>query len=303
MNQTLRYSEVVDMLPAYVLGALEPDEMLAVESYLQDHRLLVEQLQRSEESAAWLALAAPAIAPPPAAKQGFMARVRQTAIRPALTAAAPPEVVGAPKPANPLLRRAASSAPLASTLLPAPARRPPSRRFNWGWAAAAAGAGGGLVTVVVASTLYQGRVDALQQELARRDQQLQAAHQQIEALQQQFDGAQNQLAAFENPTRVVALTGTEAAPQISGAFIQKDRAGVIVVSGLQPLASDQSYQLWLIPAEGAPAPAGLLEGVAAGSTVQGLTIPTGAEDYANVGISIEPAGGSPAPTGPIVALG
>jgi len=37
--------------------------------------------------------------------------------------------------------------------------------------------------------------------------------------------------------------------------------------------------------------------------VQGLTIPTGAEDYANVGISIEPAGGSPAPTGPIVALG
>ncbi|MGH2541487.1 MAG: anti-sigma factor domain-containing protein, partial [Ardenticatenaceae bacterium] len=73
--------------------------------------------------------------------------------------------------------------------------------------------------------------------------------------------------------------------------------------GLAPLSEAQSYQLWLIPADGAPVPAGLLVVEGAQPSSQDIAVPPGAQDYAAVGVSVEPSGGSPAPTGPIVLLG
>lgn len=313
MNQEFSYTDVMEMLPAYVLGALEADEMLAVEEYLQRHRLLLERLQALEESTAQLALTAPAASPPQRVKAALMARVREEVESP--SAATFPRQESAiskeRRVLNPLLRRALTGSkpgqPLqtsgAMVESPRPGQ-PAGRRFNFGWAAAALTAAVMLLAIFLTNVFYQSRLEALQQELALKEEQLQAANQQIEVLEQQFLGAQNQLAAFTQPDRVIPLTGTEAAPEVRGVFLKKDATGILLVRGLQPLAASQTYQLWLIPAEGAPISAGLLErDVLDASGVRTVTIPQEAENFAAVGISIEPEGGSPAPTGPIVALG
>ncbi|MEZ4728543.1 MAG: hypothetical protein R3E79_15525 [Caldilineaceae bacterium] len=41
MSNGLSYEQVVELLPAYTLGALEPDELLAVEDYLEQQRALL----------------------------------------------------------------------------------------------------------------------------------------------------------------------------------------------------------------------------------------------------------------------
>ena len=55
MREELSYDEVLDKLPAYALGALEPEEMLAVDAYFRKHENLLTRLERSEQAAAQLA--------------------------------------------------------------------------------------------------------------------------------------------------------------------------------------------------------------------------------------------------------
>jgi hypothetical protein len=151
------------------------------------------------------------------------------------------------------------------------------------------------------------QVAALQAQVA----QLQAANTELQqardTLQQQVQADQNRLAliANANPAQTVMLPGTAEAPEARGAFYSGDGQGLLLVRGLEPLSAQQSYQLWLIPpADGAPVPAGLVEVDAADApTWLAVPIPPSAQDFAAVGVSIEPAGGSAAPTGPIVLLG
>ncbi|NJN98501.1 MAG: anti-sigma factor, partial [Anaerolineales bacterium] len=137
------------------------------------------------------------------------------------------------------------------------------------------------------------QLDTLQAQAAE----LQAANTQ---LQQQAQTSQELLALIGGASleRTVSLPGTADAPTASGTFyLTSDNQGVLVLRGLEPLPAEQTYQLWLIPADGPPAPAGLLAVQAEDSTWLKLQVPPAAPtDLAAVGVSVEPAGGSPAPT-------
>ena len=103
--------------------------------------------------------------------------------------------------------------------------------------------------------------------------------------------------------QVVALGGTEFAPQAEGTLFVGEDSLVLVLRGLQPLPTGQTYQLWLIPADNAPVSAGLVhvsDGESPNVTTD-VTLTT--ETFATVGLSVEPAGGSAQPTGNIVMLG
>jgi anti-sigma-K factor RskA len=72
--------------------------------------------------------------------------------------------------------------------------------------------------------------------------------------------------------------------------------------GLTPLPSNQIYQAWLVHPDGARTSAGLLEPDAESNfAVLVIEAPTPLSDFAGFGMTIEPAGGSPGPTGPKVA--
>jgi len=77
----------------------------------------------------------------------------------------------------------------------------------------------------------------------------------------------------------------------------------IVLSGLFPVAEDQTYELWAIRGKKAPEPAGLIAVADARAGVIRVPSITRASEVTAFAVSIEPKGGSTSPTGPIVLVG
>jgi anti-sigma-K factor RskA len=98
--------------------------------------------------------------------------------------------------------------------------------------------------------------------------------------------------------RAIPLSATDEAPAATGFILVgvDGRNGAVVVDGLPPLSEDRQYQVWLIRD---------------GQRISGAVFSTDEEsyggtrikvagsllEYSSVGITIEPAGGSPQPTG------
>jgi anti-sigma-K factor RskA len=94
-------------------------------------------------------------------------------------------------------------------------------------------------------------------------------------------------------------------PPSGKAIYSRDRNGLVfVASNLNPLPPQKAYELWLIPMQGAPIPAGMFKPDAHGSAMvmNPPSIPPGVEAKA-FAITIEPEKGSTAPTMPIVMIG
>jgi anti-sigma-K factor RskA len=76
------------------------------------------------------------------------------------------------------------------------------------------------------------------------------------------------------------------------------RKAAISVSGLNALPSGKTYELWFIDAHGVPRAAGLFSATNASRLLDGKM-----SEGDTVGVTVEPAGGSKAPTTtPIVAI-
>jgi anti-sigma-K factor RskA len=78
-------------------------------------------------------------------------------------------------------------------------------------------------------------------------------------------------------------------------FVNRNRGLVFVGSQLPELTANRTFQLWLIPGAGAPQSAGVFRPNPAGDFVDVQTRPIAAGIQA-VAVSVEPNGGSPAPT-------
>ncbi|HEC23030.1 MAG TPA: hypothetical protein ENI95_08945 [Chloroflexi bacterium] len=100
------------------------------------------------------------------------------------------------------------------------------------------------------------------------------------------------------PSQVVELRGTEITPQARGVLkIENERHARLTVTGLPPLDESKQYQLWLIEPDGKRYSGGVFSVASDGSATLQISLPHPPESYSAVGITIEPAGGSPGPTG------
>jgi len=97
---------------------------------------------------------------------------------------------------------------------------------------------------------------------------------------------------------VVTLASTENTPNAMGTLImdQAGHYGTLVVDRLAELDPGLQYQVWLI-LDGNRTSAGLFSVNYDGYASLELTAPQPLINYDSIGITIEPAGGSPAPTG------
>ena len=304
MNNTdpnrLTQEEILELLPAFVVGALDPDEMLAVDEYLQAHPDMMARLHEVESTIATLAYAAP---PQPLPKP-LLSKVMRRA-----QASLPPK--SQPLPAA----RAQSSAGRVGPSQPAPQQGGLADFGAW-WRTrgvyALALTGTALFALVLAFAMAQTveQVDALRRQVMALNQQLasiQSENAQLRdqniRLQEELESNQSQLAALAGAREAVALGGTDAAPRASGMLFVNENQGTLVLHNLSGLEPSQTYQLWLIPPDGAPVPAGLLG--QAGGPVETIPVqlPSTLDGVAAVGVSVEPPEGSPTPTGPIVLLG
>ena len=103
----------------------------------------------------------------------------------------------------------------------------------------------------------------------------------------------------------VTLVAGKTPPQPQGkAIYVRDRSRLIFLASNMPkLAPDKTYELWLIPTQGNPIPAGVFKPDAHGSaTVINPPLPGGVEAKA-FAITVEPEAGSATPTMPIAMLG
>jgi anti-sigma-K factor RskA len=186
-------------------------------------------------------------------------------------------------------------------LLEAIAREPrvsrvaqPSRRSWWGvlgWAAA-------LAVLILAASLWNENI-ALKGILA-------SARSQEEENARDLDALRKIAAPILEPdAQRITLVAAKTPPQSQGkAFYLRNRGSLVfLANNMPPLPPQKAYELWLIPVNGAPIPAGLFKPDADGSaSVVNPPLPAGAEAKA-FAITVENETGSSAPTTPIMMMG
>lgn len=129
-----------------------------------------------------------------------------------------------------------------------------------------------------------GRLASAQQGLARRDLQVRVLE--------------------SEDVRVLFLGGKAPQPDARAKVFWSDRArrGVLVAGNLTPLPAGKQYELWVF-AKGKPVPAGVFDADASGRALVESTDLSAIDKAENFAVTVEPAGGVPAPTGPIVLVG
>jgi anti-sigma-K factor RskA len=309
MSHKLSHSQILEELPAYVLGALEPEEMLAIDDYLQDHPepSLLARLQELEVTVVALAATVPDVPLPSSAKAELLGRVEaDLAVR--------HEHQREVQPLSPpiIQEQQANILSRFGTWL--------RELFSGGARPLAWTAVGALTVILLAgSTLYQLQQDlrqsqaelqVLQREFSRAEAQIEELHSSIEGLEfnnrelqiinkkleQEQLNSKKQLAVLTTQQHQVSLAGTPDAASATGTLFFTDEEGLLILDGLMPLPEEQDYQVWLIPSEGAPEAGTLIEIPTETTTSQLIELPGNPLDYAAFGISQEPAGGSDAPT-------
>jgi anti-sigma-K factor RskA len=168
------------------------------------------------------------------------------------------------------------------------------RRSWWGvlgWAAAAA-------VVIFALSLWRENL-ALKQTLASASSQATESRRELEELRK--------IAApiLQPEAQRVTLVAAKAPPQPQGkAFYLRGRSSLVFLANNMPaLPPQKAYELWLIPVNGAPIPAGVFRPDARGNaSVVNPPLPAGAEAKA-FAITVENEAGAATPTMPIVMMG
>lgn len=175
---------------------------------------------------------------------------------------------------------------------PAPAR-PRARRAIWPVVLSGAMAAGLAAIVVGWSVLstYETRLDAL-------------AHD-AEQLKAELRSQQTVITILRDPaTQMVALAGQAPAPTARARMMWHAKAGgVFVAAGLPEAPAGKAYQLWAIAGDKAPVSAGVFSVDASGTgslTVRPLPGVVAVNAFA---VTLEPAGGLPAPSGEMYLLG
>jgi anti-sigma-K factor RskA len=263
-----------DLTAAYAVDALTGDEARQAEAHLEVCAACRAELAQLREVLA--DLVAP-VEPPAAMRDSVLAALDDVEqLPPAAAPAAPlralPDPAGRPEVAAP----ATGDDELAQRRTRRGARRTPSR---WLPAVAAAAA-----AVLVAAAALGGWTALRWRDQAQQAQQAAAAVAQIAAAPDAVTVAASGGGAGWGSARVVASASLGEA--------------VIVPTGVEPAPRGSTWQLWWVTGEQAPRPAGLLSGPDGSPEVL-----EGAADGATaVAVTLEPAGGSSAPTTTPVAV-
>jgi anti-sigma-K factor RskA len=170
-----------------------------------------------------------------------------------------------------------------------PATSTPRRRAGAGWPGRLAAAAAVLLTFAVAGLGYL--VADLSERLERS-----------EVIAGQAARSSQQLVQLLTAPDAELVTGAGEGDATGRALVSRDLGeAALVTTGLDPAPPGQTYQVWLIDDQVGATSAGLLEVDADGSGTEGLSGELAGT--VAIGVTIEPAGGSPQPTSePLLAI-
>lgn len=282
-----------DNVAAYVLDMLEPDERLAFEAHLAEtivHEGCREALAEAYETTALLGAALPPLEPGP---QVWQAIEREIGV-------AAPSAPAAPSSSR---RTSASRPPSAPPA--APARRGRAREVAaWSLAAAA-----GVLAFVLGREwrVSERNLAAVERELqvaSAADSDKQICLRELATARVSLREKEAALSLLEAPgTQLIQLAAQgQEAYRASALLNPGEKSGMILTTALKPVQG-KDYQLWLIRGE-EKISAGILRTDPSGATLARISeqvLAAGRPDA--FAVTIEPPGGMPQPTGPIILLG
>ena len=254
----------LEQAEVYALGALDDDERRQIEAHLAEGCLVcAERIRETSEAVTMLARALPQEAPPAALRARLM------------------EAIDAEEDALETEGGAEDVIPI---------RRAP--RWAWwaGWATTLAAAG--LLLVVGFS-------------LSKTQEELERLRGRVAILQDELTEREATLGFLSDPrVRYVSLAGLPASPGASGWLLWNPeiRQGLFLARGLPPAPADRTYELWGI-AGGEPVPAGVFKVDAAGRALFRLPPLTETKPFDTFAVTLEPAGGTLKPSGPMHLAG
>ena len=224
---------ITDLLPAYALGCLDPDELALVKKHLPTCPLCQTELRAYQTVADRLPLTVPLVDPPARLKQRLLNSVRaeKTAVPPAKSS----------------WWQKLSDA--GQRLFARPVWQP-------------------VALLLIVGLLISNLI-----------------------LWRQANRTADQL-------QTVTFAGTENAPGASGVLVfgRDGYSGTLIVEGMPPLNREQQYQLWLIQ-DGQRTDGGVFSVDPNGYSSSHVTAPQALTRYLDFGVTVEPVGGSPGPTG------
>lgn len=276
---------------AYVLGILEPAERAAFERHLAEpiaHDGCREALAEAHETTALLGAALPPLEPGPGVWSGIEREIG---------AAAPGALAGAATRGGSTSRGVSASRP---------ASRGGGRREAFAWTSAALAAAAAFVFAM------ESRIG--QREIAARDRELAlaaATDRDKDICMRELASARVSLREREAALSLLGAPGTQLVQlaaqggeeyHASALLNPGTRNAMILTTALKPL-QDKDYQLWLIRGNDKIS-AGVLRTDPSGATLARISdeVLAGGRPDA-FAVTIEPQGGMPQPTGPIILLG
>ena len=270
---------IEELFPFYAMGAVTDEEKAEVEAYVQADPAAQARLEAALTAADNLAFLAEPMTPAAPVKANVLAYARR---RPRLSTAAAPSPAVASPPWWQRLRQSvavpifAGLATVTAILL-----------FIW------------VLSLQTTISRLENQVAGLQ-PLETAVPELQS---QVQILQRALE-QQNEILDVVAAGNGLPVLGTEVQPEATGQLVvgPDGRTAVLFVSALPTLPSDQTYQLWLIGDEG-PVSEGLFMVNEAGVGILEVEADVPVLSYTGVGVSVEPEGGSPQPTGAIVMHG
>lgn len=272
------------MIPAHSLGATDPEEAAMVKRRLSACPDAAAELAAYEQLTEALLYAAPPRSAPPPLAQRLRAAIG--APRPAargnpLLGARGARAAYQPAP-PPVVQTVAPSSPFGLTLPPKPARR-------WSFVTTLTTAAGVLLVAMNLTLLVQNQQLRVQQEA-------------LAAQLMQQNKALIFLAA-EEPQEVI-LPAAQENSKAQADVLWNNTLGIAVVyvRDFPELPPNQAYQLWLRKDEQRTSP-GLFTVEPGGMGIFVFPIEQSLDAYDVMGITPEPAGGSPGPTAPPVVRG
>jgi len=255
-------NHIEELLPFYALETLTEEELELVEAYLAKHPEARAQVEELTQAASALPKSVSPVEPASQTKESLM-------------------------------RRVAADAEARTRSSVQSQRSPRANRVESFFRIFTLAAAGIAILWVIALNV---QVAGLKKEIASLNSALTTQSKSLNQIIQKLPQA------TPPSTIAVSLKGTKAEPGAQGQLIANpnSQSAVLVISGLPPLEPGKTYQVWLIG--DAPVSAGLLTVDANGQGVLIITSEEAIGSFKSLGISVEPKGGSPQPTGDIVVL-
>jgi hypothetical protein len=152
-----------------------------------------------------------------------------------------------------------------------------------------------MLTAGVVAARYEAQLTRIARETAAARDRL---HREEAALTQQMGAYREAIELLREPaTRVVVLRATASAAPATARLIWNERlGGQLLVADLPRPTAGQAYELWIL-GESLPRPAGVFGVDAGGRGAARVPAVAGAKGFM---VTVEPAAGSAAPTGPTV---